>query len=622
MNIQRVSATVSALDPGGNPIVCGTTESSDFPTVRALQPAHGGTRDGFVTKFDAAGSNVLFSTYFGRAAGDSFRACAVDKEGNIYLGGASRSFDFPLVNPAQLLKDVWYDVVVVKLDPSASEILFSTFWGGLGLEGVRDMQVDEAGNTYLVGTTTSVDFPLVDPYQSEPGGDIDGFVAKLTPSGSAFVFSTFLGGEADDSPLDWNMGIALGPLGSVYVTSSTASPDFPSVNGVEPPQAGDFDAWVAKFGPGPELDLNVTGSAAEPLVSARLSNPGPNAVDVEVKLWVDSPSLELHAPIPTGVDDVLTAEAGSEMILFTDVPVEHDGELPFPGTTIGIRIVDPASGDVLSERLCPWLPCGDSPVSGARSRKRARGPVLVLCLLGALHGEAREGPTHGFGRTQVAFEANRGQVPAPVSILRPTKRVSRRTGRGPAPPSSREPAGDPLPCGWSSPACPAPWSFQGRTLSAATPTIFSMTIPEAGSRTCRDSGGFATRTCIRVSTPSSTTMTGKSSSISTSRRTRILVPSSSPSKVRIASSSRRRECCICTFPTSSSGCSAPRTLQASPAGAQRTVESRFVIDDDGKVSVELGDYDTSLPLTIDPVIAYTTYFGAEGFGRRSRHCRR
>jgi hypothetical protein len=128
-------------------------------------------------------------------------------------------------------------------------LIYSTYLGGSGNDGANGIAVDSSGNAYVTGTTYSSDFPTVNPLQPSLLGTYDAFVAKLNPAGSAFVYSTYLGGESCGS------GIAVDSGGNAYVTGSTLYVDFPTVNALQPTMLGaECDAFVAKLSPdGSEL---------------------------------------------------------------------------------------------------------------------------------------------------------------------------------------------------------------------------------------------------------------------------------------------------------------------------------------------------------------------------------
>ena len=172
-------------DGTGNVYVAGQTSSRDFPTVNPLKPAHGPEQfDGFVAKMNAAGSALVYSTYFGGSNGDRVIGVAADAEGNAYLIGVTGSLDFPTVNALQpSFGGSYNDAFVSKLNPAGSALVYSTYLGGGG-DRVQDLgvgiAVDVAGDAYVVGRTSSPNFPTANAVQPLIADDTDAFVAKIT----------------------------------------------------------------------------------------------------------------------------------------------------------------------------------------------------------------------------------------------------------------------------------------------------------------------------------------------------------------------------------------------------------------------------------------------------------
>src|SRR3989454_8208235 len=238
-----------AVDAAGSAYVTGWTESADFPTANPMQPQPRGGGDAFVAKLRPDGSNLLYSTYLGGSGYDSGSSIAVDADGDAYVAGATGSTDFPTVNPLQpAFGGGNSDAFVAKLSPAGSDLLSSTYLGGSGTEGGGGLPVDAMGQAYLAGSTSSADFPTVNPMQPTRGGPsdlFDAYVAKLDPSGAALVYSTYLGGSADDGA----SGIAVDTVGDAFVLGATGSTDFPTLNALQPARAGRNDAFVASFDP-------------------------------------------------------------------------------------------------------------------------------------------------------------------------------------------------------------------------------------------------------------------------------------------------------------------------------------------------------------------------------------
>jgi hypothetical protein len=247
-----------AVDGERNAYVVGTTPSTDFPTASALQAAHaGGTYDAFVAKIDPAGSALTYSTYLGGSGSDRGQGIAVDGVGNAYVTGNTYSTDFPTASPLQAANAGNSDGFVAKLNAAGSALTYSTYLGGSSYDYGYGVAVDGAGNAYVTGSTNSPDFPTASPLQSANGGGYDAFVAQLDASGSAFVYSTYVGGSSGDS----GVGIAVDGAGNAYVTGNTNSTDFPTANPLQATHGGgDGDAFVAKLGPSPELLPALSGA--------------------------------------------------------------------------------------------------------------------------------------------------------------------------------------------------------------------------------------------------------------------------------------------------------------------------------------------------------------------------
>ena len=170
------------MDSSGNAYVTGYTVSTDFPTRNPFQPGSGGNYDAFVTKLNASGSALVYSTYLGGGDYDYAHAIAVDSSGSAYVTGATYSTDFPTETPFQELGGN-YDAFVTKLNASGSELVYSTYLGGSSGEHAYGIAVDSSGSAYVTGETGSTNFPTATPFQPSYGGNYDAFVTKLNASG-------------------------------------------------------------------------------------------------------------------------------------------------------------------------------------------------------------------------------------------------------------------------------------------------------------------------------------------------------------------------------------------------------------------------------------------------------
>ena len=238
-----------AVDSAGYVNITGYT-SSDFPTKNPLQPNFGGgSYDAFVARVNPAGSALAYSTYLGGNSDDDGLGIAVDRGGDAYVTGITGSTDFPTMNALQPASGGGTDAFVTKITPSGS-LVYSTYLGGSFGDAGTGIAVDGVGNAHVTGYTYSLDFPTLNPLQARLGGRDDAFLAKLTPSGSALLYSTYLGGSSFESGRSVTLGgggVALDSADNAYITGSTSSMNFPTMNPLQPASGGGIDAFVAKL---------------------------------------------------------------------------------------------------------------------------------------------------------------------------------------------------------------------------------------------------------------------------------------------------------------------------------------------------------------------------------------
>jgi hypothetical protein len=240
----------------GRAYVTGTTQSADFPTTRgAFDRTLGGVQDAFVTKLNASGSALTYSTFLGGGDVENGLGIAVDGTGRAYVTGETDSADYPTTPGAfDTSFNGSVDAFVTKLNASGSALAYSTFLGGTNQDRGGDIAVDRRGNAYVMGAfTESANFPTTrGAFDTTFNGGTftsDAFVTKLNASGSALAYSTFLGGTSND----FGSGIAV-RFGRAYVTGQTNSVDYPTTPGAfDTTLNGSDDAFVTK--------LNASGSA-------------------------------------------------------------------------------------------------------------------------------------------------------------------------------------------------------------------------------------------------------------------------------------------------------------------------------------------------------------------------
>ncbi len=264
-----------AADGSGSAYIVGTTRSLDFPTTAGAaqmeceRSPFDTCQAAFVSKIDATGSSLVYSTYVSggynydtsTGAFDQGYAIAVDVHGNAYIAGNTNSKRFP-TTPGAYQENFGgaSDAFVVKLNSGGSERVYATYIGGDSSEDGNGIAVDPFGYAYVTGHTLSHptlgnSFPTVNALQPEPVGLGDGFVVKLIPDGSNVVYATFLGGTG----LDTALGIATDPFGNAYVTGQTKSDDFPIVNAPQPVLGG--GPLGTTTGDGFVTKINATGQA-------------------------------------------------------------------------------------------------------------------------------------------------------------------------------------------------------------------------------------------------------------------------------------------------------------------------------------------------------------------------
>ena len=268
------TARAIAVDSSGNAYVTGDTYNgliTPFPTTaNAYQTAMNSTgfcctMDAFVAKLNTNSSgaaSLVYSTYLGGTAEEQGLGIAADAFGKVYVTGWTHSAGYFNVNAYDATANSFQDAFVAKLDTTVSgagSMLYSTYLGGADHEWGNAIAIDSSGNAYVTGQTVSSDFPTLNGYQTSLGasapGVADAFVAKLNPSAAgaaSLLYSTYLGG----TNMENGFGIAVDSSNYAYVTGSTSSSNFPTLNAYDSSLGGSSDAFVAK------LDPALSGSAS------------------------------------------------------------------------------------------------------------------------------------------------------------------------------------------------------------------------------------------------------------------------------------------------------------------------------------------------------------------------
>jgi hypothetical protein len=241
------------LGPAGNVNLAGATASDNFPTTpdAFYRNYRGGDFDGFFSNFSSTTGTLIYSTYFGGSGNDIAQDIRMGADNCVYLTGSTSSSDFSTLNPFQATPGGFSDAFVVKVNNTG--FVYSTYLGGNAVDTGVSITGDALGCAYVVGITSSANFPLSNAYQDHINGNIDLFIAKLAADGRSLLYSTYLGGSGYDGfkGCDFSVfgGIALDSAGCSYITGITNSSDFPLQNAYQSSLQGGFDAFLTKLSP-------------------------------------------------------------------------------------------------------------------------------------------------------------------------------------------------------------------------------------------------------------------------------------------------------------------------------------------------------------------------------------
>ncbi len=301
-----------AVDSHGNAYVTGFADSADFPTTPgAYQTSLKGPENAFVTKLNSDGTGLVYSTYLGGSTDDVADGIAVDHDNEAYVTGYTYSKDFPTKNPYQSTNHGTANAFITELNSGGSDLIFSTYLGGTSSDFGGAIALDWSGAVYVTGGTNSADFPTTPgAFQTAYGGGADDvFVTKLNESGSALMYSTYLGGTLND----FANAIVVDSAGQAHVTGATNSANFPTTpgaydttyNGTTGPIFFDGDAFVTK--------LNSHGSAL--VYSTYLGGAGDDlglgvALDRAGKVYVAGSTNSANFPTTPGAYDTTYNGAG------------------------------------------------------------------------------------------------------------------------------------------------------------------------------------------------------------------------------------------------------------------------------------------------------------------------
>jgi hypothetical protein len=410
------SATAVVVDSSDNVYVTGPTFNSAFHTTSGVVQAAcnsctSANSNAFVTVIDATGSAYVYSTFLGGSATDEGDGIAVDSTGNAYVTGLATSSNFPTTAGAlQTAYDGANDAFVTKLNPTGTApLVYSTYLGGTGFDTGVSIAVDGSNNAYVVGQTNSTDFKLVNPTQSALNGgastgNYDAFVSEINSTGSALVFSTYLGGSGQEDVGSLGAIAVDGAGANIYVTGNTSVESGSASN--FPTQApypyaggnangGGMDAFVVKYTQGTAPTFSLAATALSP---ASVSPGGPATSTVTVTPAAGFSGAVTLACTITGPSGALYPPTCSAATAAPGTP----GTLTVNTTAAVALLEHPANGRSSGLFYAMFLPIGGMALLGFGSagsrRKKLFGLVFLgLVLSGLLLMPACGGASYGNG---------------------------------------------------------------------------------------------------------------------------------------------------------------------------------------------------------------------------------
>jgi len=333
-----------AIDRNRNIYIVGESLSVQpaYPTAGAIQPTNRGNIDAVVTKMNAAGTALVWSTFLGGDQRDTAYAVAVDGSDNVHVVGKTQSSNFPLANPLQRELSGPSDSFVVKLDAPGTTMVYGTLFGGNRSEDPYSAAVDRAGSLYVVGTTDSQGITPVDAAQPTPGGSSEAYLVKFNPQGSQIQMMTYIGGLG----ADLGFGLGLDNAGRIFVAGTTASSALATTsNAAQKSFGGATDGFVAIIDSSPAANPFTVSSTRLTFTGA----PGATlaAQQFNIRATAGTPEWTIDATTLTGGNWLSTTPRTGSGNATIDVRVNttgvpagtHEGTLAVNNARLGTRTV-------------------------------------------------------------------------------------------------------------------------------------------------------------------------------------------------------------------------------------------------------------------------------------------
>ncbi len=280
------------VDSSGEAVVAGVAGDDKVPVKNPVQATFGGNADVLLARLNSSGTALVYSTFFGGSANEYPYGVVLASDGSPIVAGYTTSTNYPTVN-AYKSTMTGGDAFLFKLSSNGSSVAFSTCFGGSGFENAVGLGQDGDGSIFIAGFTSSTDLPTKSAYQTSYRGLGDAYMAKFKADGSGIIFSTYLGGSAQENPTC----MATSRNGWAFVVGETKSTDFPTASPDQASPAGGDDAFVARIRGGNELGYSsyLGGSSDETVAEVAALSSG--------EVWVGGGTISSGFPTTTGAFD-------------------------------------------------------------------------------------------------------------------------------------------------------------------------------------------------------------------------------------------------------------------------------------------------------------------------------
>lgn len=383
-----------AVNAQGEATVAGSASSLDFPLQNAVQTTYqGGTVDGFVTRLNATGSGLIYSTFLGTAETDWATAIALDAQGNAYITGLTNWNGFPVTSGA--FQPAWHlnqcgnvnyyapcaDAFVTKLN-NTGQLVYSTYLGGNLSDYGYGIAVDAAGSAYVTGYALSYDFPTLNPIAGAGHSANDAFLVKLNPQGTGILFSSYLGGTGHDE------GLSIAVFnGDAFVAGKTDATDFPVLNAVQPASAGANDGFLLKITGFSAAASSLSSIAVNPsnvpagtpsagTITLSSAAPANGATVTLTSSDTNAATVPATAVVPAGATSVTFAVTSKPVTAATPVTISGS----YAGVTkTAVLTVSPAAA-LSTLTVAPATVIGPAPATGTIRLTAASSTAINVTL--------------------------------------------------------------------------------------------------------------------------------------------------------------------------------------------------------------------------------------------------